>query len=226
MLSFAEFKRALNFSQPKLEFFENDGNFLAVGTYCLNDGPHVDGAIEEFDVLIAADENYPRSEPVLQEKAGRFPRDIDRHVYSTGTCCTCVWAEWLETSDDTSFAAFCGGPIRDFFLSQLHFEQEGDWPFGERKHGAEGLAESVSRILGFRVTPIQALNHLKALTGGPPKGHWMCVCGSGLKARDCSFEHIEEVRARTDRENLVLLRDSLRSQLRLRRASLTRGSAR
>jgi len=214
MLSFAEFKRALNFSQPKLEFFEKDGNYLAVGTYCLNDGPHADGAIEEFDVLIAADKTYPSSEPVLQEKAGRFPREIDRHIYSNGACCTCVWAEWLEISDDTSFAAFCSGPVRDFFLSQLYYEQEGDWPFGERKHGPEGLAESVSRILGFRVTASEALSHLITLTGGTPKGHWPCVCGSGLKIRECSFEHIEVVRERTNRENMILLRNSLRAQLR------------
>ena len=217
MLSFAEFKRALNFSQPKLDCYEKDGVYLANGTYCLGDGPHSNAAIEEFDVLIVADEHYPSSEPILQDKTGRFPRDIDRHIYSNGTCCTCVWAEWLEISDDTSFAAFCSGPARDFFLSQLYFEQDGDWPFGQRKHGAEGLAESVSRILGFRVSPSEALGHLLSLTSGVPKGHWICVCGSGLKIRDCSFDHIEEVRERTDRDNLILLRDDLRSQLRLRK---------
>lgn len=214
MLSFAEFKRALNFAQPKLDFYESDGTYLAAGTYCLNDGPHADGAIEEFEVLIAADENFPNVEPILQEKAGRFPRDIDRHMFGDSMCCTCVWAEWLETSEDTSFAAFCNGPIRDFFLSQLYFEQEGNWPFGERKHGAEGLAESASRILGFRVTPTEALGHLNALTGGTPKGHWTCVCGSGLKIRDCGFVHIKQIRERTNRENLLRLKQGLQSSMR------------
>ena len=52
MLTFAEFRRALLFSQPKLVLEERDGFFVARGTYVLTDGPHAEGPIEEFEIAI------------------------------------------------------------------------------------------------------------------------------------------------------------------------------
>lgn len=211
MLTFDEFKKALIFTQPKLVFKEEDGLFMASGTYCLTQGPNPDGHIDEFEIVLGASPDYPAKEPLLYETGGRIPRDIDWHMYNSGRCCTCVWEEWLETTEDTSFGAFLNGPVRDFFISQAHFEHHKEWPFGERKHGFEGLVESVSRILGFRVTRADAVQHLNTLVGGKPKGHWRCVCGSGRRIRDCNPAHISDLRDRLGHENLVRLRDKMRN---------------
>lgn len=213
MLTFAEFRRALLFSQPKLELEERDGFFVARGTYVLTDGPHAEGPIEEFEIAIVAEPNYPEAEAILIVTNDRFPRDIDRHIYENGACCTCVWEEWLATAEDTSFASFMNGPVRNFLLSQLYFEAHGDWPFGQRKHGIAGLVESVSRILGTKLDQPTAIRHLNALTGGEPKGHWECVCGSGRKIRDCDRTHLLGLRERIGHENLIRLSKRLKTAI-------------
>lgn len=224
MLTFDEFRRALNFSQPKLELRQTDGLFVAEGAYCVTDGPNASGPIEEFEIQLAVDPRYPKTEPALREVAERIPQDIDRHMFGNGFCCTCVWEEWLVTAEDTSFEGFCAGPLRNFFLSQLYFESKGKWPFGERKHGLEGLVEAVSRILGFKVSQAQAIQHLNAVISPNPKGHWTCVCGSGLRIRDCDPQHLPDLRTRLGHENIKRLKERLRVSMREERRALAQAS--
>lgn len=119
----------------------------------------------------------------------------------------------LAITSDTSFASFIEGPLRNFFLSQLYFEEHGDWPFGQRKHGIDGLIEAVGRILGTKLDRAAAIRHLNSLTGGDPKGHWECVCGSGLKIRDCNRAHLPDLRERIGRDNLRCLRRRLKAAI-------------
>ena len=218
-LSFAEFKRALAFAQPFLELIKVKEGFVATGRYVLNDGPHSDGPIENFEIEILVDQNFPKIEPIVRETAGRIPREIDRHMYGSSRCCTCVWEEWLAISDDVSFSGFVQGPLHNFFLSQLHFELHDDWPFGERSHGSAGFVESVSRILGFRVNRTEALVHLNTLTAEKIKGHRLCVCGSNKKVRDCDPDHIDKLRTSLDLVNLSKLKSRLLSQMKVGRRS-------
>lgn len=210
-LSFSDFERALSFSQPYLELIEVDSGFIAKGKYVLNDGPHPDGPIEEFEIELFVHAEYPTFEPIVRETGDRIPREVDRHMYRDGCCCTCVWEEWLVMSDDVSFSSFVEGPLHNFFLSQLHFEHHNEWPFGERSHGIQGFVESISRILGFRVDQSAALMHLNTIISDNTKGHWMCICGSGKKIRDCEKEHIEIKKQELDLTNLISLRDRLRA---------------
>lgn len=213
-LSFDEFKRALAFPQPYLELSEVAGGFVATGKYVLNDGPQPNGPIEDFEIELLVHSKFPKLEPILRETAGRIPREVDRHMYGNSRCCTCVWEEWLATSNQVSFSGFVQGPMHNFFLSQLNFELHNEWPFGERSHGIDGFVESTSRILGFRVDQSGALMHLNAIVSKSTKGHWLCICGSGKKIRDCDGDHIKIKRKELDYDNLVSLRDRLRAIIR------------
>jgi len=215
-LSFGDFERALAFSQPHLELVELDSGFVAKGRYVLNDGPRPDGPLEEFEIELLVHAEYPKFEPIVRETGDRIPREVDRHMYGNSRCCTCVWEEWLSVSDDVSFSSFVEGPLHNFFLSQLHFELHNEWPFGERSHGIQGFVESISRILGFRVDQNEAMTHLNTIISKNTKGHWLCVCGSGKKIRDCGTEHVETKRRELNHTNLVLLRDRLKAMIRRR----------
>lgn len=168
------------------------------------------GVIDRFQIELIAFPDFPNSEPLLFETGTRFPRDIDRHIYTLhgkeGCCCTCIWQEWLATTDDVSFESFFNEPVHNFFLSQLHFEQFNKWPFGDRKHGAAGYVQAVSSLLGFRVEQHEAIRFINAIASDQTKGHWPCVCGSGKNIRECGASHIKEVRGRLGRENLLQLK--------------------
>lgn len=193
-----EVERALAFKQPGLTITELQDEILAEGEYIVTDGPHSDGPIARYQVCIYFFKNYPEKEPLVIETAGDIERIADRHMYSEGACCTCVWEEWLITADDTSISAFCEGPLNNFFLSQVRFDQTGKWPFGDRKHGAAGFVQSVGAIIGFDVDQESALRYLQALSARTIKGHWLCPCGSKEKLRKCCRDKVIKLRGQVE----------------------------
>jgi SEC-C motif len=216
-LARAEVERALCFKQPGLEISESLEVILAEGEYIVSDGPHVDGPIARYQIRIFFSKAYPHDEPIVMETAGAIEPIADRHMYLNGSCCTCVWEEWLATATDTSVQAFCDGPLQNFFLGQAIFDQVGDWPFGDREHGAAGVVQAAGAIIGLDVGQAGALRYLQALSAREVKGHWTCPCGSGLKLRDCCHCKIAGFREQVDRDLAVRLRQRLVRMIELER---------
>ena len=92
--------------------------------------------------------------------------------------------------NEPSFENFISGPLRNFFLSQAYFEKYNRWPFGERAHGSAGIVESASRLVGSRLSPMQAKAYLRVIAAPKLKGRWACPCGSGSQLKKC---HIDKV---------------------------------
>lgn len=216
-LTIEQVRRALTFSQPFLEFFEDEDSIFAKGWYVVSDGAHADGPVWKFEVLCAFSRGYPKQEPIVLEIGEAIERIADRHMYTNGVCCLCVWEEWLAKSSDTSFQSFCDGPLHNFFLSQVIFEQTGKWPFDERSHGAKGVAEGIASVLGFEVTAAQANRYASAVGAKELKGHWMCPCGSGDKLRNCHLEQVQSLRAKIGRGPANALQSRLRDAMKQER---------
>jgi hypothetical protein len=193
-LNIDEIKRAINFDQPYLSVVEIEERFKISGKFVVAPSNHAaaEGAIDQFDVSIFVAKNFPRIEPVVFETGNRIPREVDRHCYTNGACCTGVWDEWLAKNECPTIDTFLEGPVRNFFLSQMYFEIHGRWPFGERSHGDAGIREACVDILGIKNDQKLMLRYLCVLAGPWPKGHWQCPCGCDRRIRDC---HRDELRA-------------------------------
>ncbi|GGH05092.1 hypothetical protein GCM10007420_21930 [Glycocaulis albus] len=205
MLDFAEFERALAFRQPKLRLRQTGEILVAKGEFVLSDGASLEGRLDAFDIEMLVATSYPEVEPLVREVGGRIPYHPDWHMYANGRCCTCIWEEWCATSADTSFKAFCEGPLRNFFLSQHVFEKTGEWPFGERAHGAAGYLQAAANFLGLDEDDTHADRYLQAVAAQSLKGHWDCPCGSGRRLRDCHYAHFVSLRERVDRNQAIHL---------------------
>lgn len=144
-----------------------------------------EGPITSFQIKVITNRRFPTCEPKVFETGGRIPRTAERHINPDGDCCVTVWEEWLTNSDDTSFAAFLVGPLREYFLGQYWFEKTGKWPFGERSHGEKGLIEAFADALGVPNQKGEVIYHLRLLSQDWPTGHWACPCGSGRLLRHC-----------------------------------------
>lgn len=208
-LSLEEVEHALAFVQPGLHLNETPDAVIANGEYVVTDGPHADGPIKCFSITIEFPKTYPLDEPRVFETDGAIERCIDRHMYNNGRCCTCVWEEWLAQAKDTSVKSFCDGPLRDFFIGQVIFEQTGQWPFGERAHGVEGIVEAAAAVLEREVDQAAALSYLQVLSAPVVKGHWPCPCGSNEKLRKCCRDDVMLLRERIDRIDADRLRRKL-----------------
>lgn len=163
--------------------------------------------LHRYRIEITIDCDYPESAPLVWETGGTIPRDINHHIYpDDGNLCLFfpdarAWA-WPVGA---SFLEFLTKPVNDYFLSQLHYEQEGTWPFGEMRHGVDGAYDFYAEKL--ETTNIDAvlcaLEYLKPdKPHTRPRGHWPCYCGSGKKMRNCHFENIKELHNKVDPKNV------------------------
>ncbi len=183
-----EVVRTLDERYPNLVFtMENDQAFVR-GTFPVE---HSGEVYDRFAVQIAFPDDYPQSAPIVREIAGRVPPIADRHVSPDGTACLFVPEEWTVFTEDRSFGAFMRGPMHNFFLGQIVFEQEKRWPFGEHPHGLPGLFAAYSHHLGA-ADAAAVSRYLDYLTHEKVLGHWRCPCGSGKILRSC---HVDQVRA-------------------------------
>ena len=101
-----------------------------------------------YEIRVEIPPGYPVAEPLVFETGGAFPHDTAHHVYDNDRCCVLVWESWTATAADLSIRAFFDGPLRNYFLGQYAVAHGGAWPFGERAHGAEGLAQACAERLG------------------------------------------------------------------------------
>ena len=209
----SDLQNHLGFSQPGLAIEVDKGIVVVSGTYYLSEsiGPSRDGPLAVYHIKLEIDPRYPAVEPRLYETSGAIP--LGRHLNPDGTCCTCVWEEWLAETSDPSVPAYFSGPLRDYFLSQRHFELTGEWPFGEREHGLEGFLAGCAEALGVERDPNTVFDYLVFLRQGKPKGHWPCPCKSGLIIRKCHGEAIFTLREKVPPELATRMFERIRKMI-------------
>lgn len=160
-------------------------------------------AVGSFPIVMGFPPDYPRSMPWIFESGDRIPKTLDRHVFTgSGLACVVVPEEW-QIAEDRSFPAFMAGPVRDYFLGQLIYDEKGHFPHGERVHGNEGLIDSYSEIIRIGNDAAEVKRWLVCLSRREIKGHFDCPCGSGKRLRDCCFKAVQEARNRVSAELAV-----------------------
>lgn len=186
---------ALAFEQPSLAVSLSKSGLLVEGVFDLkprkSELSHL-GKLDEFSIKLELPKSFPKGEPKLFETAGRIPHDSSRHINPDGSCCFGVWEAWSALVEPVTFQKFLDGPMQNFFFCQHYYEQHKEWPYGEYKHGAEGLLQSYGEVLGCKPKAETIRYRLRLFSKDWPKGHWKCVCGSGVQIRNCCNEiHID-----------------------------------
>lgn len=191
-----EVEQALIFDQPSLVVSIAGNQVVVAGDYFLNDlgsGPDPEGPIAIFKVRVEFDDRFPELEPNVFETGGAVP--AGRHLNPNGTCCLGVWEQWLVQAPEKSPSAFFSGPLRDYFLSQAHYQAHQEWPFGELSHGLDGIVEAYASVLGIAPHFPSVVDYLRVFSRpGWPRGHWECPCGSGRRIRTCHKTELTALR--------------------------------
>ncbi len=144
--------------------------------------------IDRFEVEIAIPPRYPTFPPKVKEVGGRVPRNKDFHCNDDGTLCLMVEEEyWIDGWSSKTFLNFLDGPVRSFFLYQLAVAEGVPWPHGDRPHGGAGVAAFYRERFGI-ATIGDAIRCLELTLIREMKGHHPCMCGNGVKIRNCAAE--------------------------------------
>lgn len=157
----------------------------------------VNGPFDSFQIEVRFGPQFPIYEPTMFETGGRIPKIADRHVYEgSERCCTGVWEEAFLDPTVHSVAGFMDNVVNDYLVGQTYFEANGSWPYGDRSHGKLGVIEASCDLIGIDHNPKLCIDMMFYLAGLPWKGHRPCMCGSGIRFRNCHREHLDEVSRR------------------------------
>lgn len=183
-------------SYPDVRINPGKGRIEIVGTIpAIADGMIVD----RFQMRIVVEKSYPRILPAVFEIGGRIPRSADRHVNrNTGEACILLKDKWGSLAPRfPTVLSFIKGPVNDFLLWQLCFEEYGEDRLGGWAHGAEGRLEYYKSIL--ETDDIEVVKRFLLHLSEPRyKPNWLCYCGSGQKACKCHKGLILSIRSRID----------------------------
>lgn len=137
--------------------------------------------------------------PIVREVAGRIPQDADRHVYPDGRACLFIEAEyWFKHPDGMDLLEFLRGPVTSYYIGQMSYEQNKQWPFGERSHGALGVAEFYAPLVGSR-DPRVIKRFVEMVAAKKMRSTWRCPCGSGHRVWGCHGDVVRNLRSRIKR---------------------------
>lgn len=166
---------------------ENEMVFIRGGLQILN--KEKTRVIDSFSIEIELPENFPKSIPIVREKADRIPKIAARHN-PNGVVCLLV-PEDVETyyPEKSSIVDFIEKCVKPFFIGQSFYEEKKEWLFGERPHGLAGIFEHYKEKFGEESDKVLA-NLLIYLGGREIKGHWPCYCDSGKKLRNCHMPYL------------------------------------
>lgn len=183
----ADIEAALDDKYCELRHTAFNGHEVVVGSFPIW---HENVLIDRFQIEISLGETYPTIPPTLVETGNRIPRIDERHNSDRGACLF-VPIEWMMRRPNLKFLTFLDGPVREYFLAQKYYEQNGEWPFSSRSHGEAGRREALCDLAGIQVQNWSALSDI--LEGPEPKGHWRCPCGNGKRLRTCHGREISEL---------------------------------
>lgn len=160
---------------------------------------------DSFQIEIEFLTEYPASFPLVRETGGRIKaivekykivdiRDLHVNKNQNEAVCLCPKpAESLRYPNGVDLLHFMNNLVVPFFFGLSYFEKHQKWPWSEYSHGEMGIFEFFAECQDRKDNALaqgcyDALGekYKKLLQLGKDiKGHWLCICGSGEKFRNC-----------------------------------------
>lgn len=152
--------------------------------------------LDRYSISIGLPSSYPKTLPVVRELGGRIPWHGDFHVEKDGKACVLLPdARWKDFPEGAPLLSYLKGPLHNFFLGQSLVAIGEPWPFGQWRHGDDGIYEYYEELLstGEKDTIIR---FLQILGQKKIKKHWTCPCGSKQPIPDCCLARIVDLRTK------------------------------
>ena len=139
---------------------------------------------DSFEIEMLIPGIYPNILPQVRETGHKISSSYE-HVFSDGTLCLAVPIEKRRIfSLQPSLLGFVNKLVIPYFYGYCYWEKFSVHPFGEQKHGGEGIAQYYVDKLNLS-DEVTALTFVCYLYEHGYRGHHDCPCGSGRIARKC-----------------------------------------
>ena len=153
---------------------------------------------DEYEVELVVPNQFPDRIPVVREIGGRIPRSFHK-LNNAELCLGAPTRLQLIVAESPSVLRFVERCVIPYLYGYSHFERHGVMPFGELKHGAEGVREDLASLFGTeRAESVGEFVRLTAMR----KRHankQACPCGSGRRLGRCHHRRINTLREQLGR---------------------------
>lgn len=105
---------------------------------------------DTFEIELLVPKRYPRRLPRVRETGARIAGGY-AHVYADGGLCLAVPVEERRIfARHPSLLGFVNGLVVPYLYGYCHWRRHGEHPFGEQKHGGEGIAQYYVETLDLK----------------------------------------------------------------------------
>lgn len=173
--------KAVKESYPELDFICEKQLFL--GSLKVNHIYNDFRVNESFDIEIEVPTNYPHDIPIVREVSGKI-KDYS-HIYTNRKLCLGVDGEiMLRCNGEMNLKYLIDAYVIPYLFSYRYYERYQTYPFGERRHGMDGIFAAYMEYLALK-DYISVYNFLKRAQSLKYRGHLPCPCDSGKIIRNC-----------------------------------------
>lgn len=127
---------------------------------------------------------YSDKLPYVIDTGNRISKDYP-HRYEDGALCletdTSIRIRFLE---GFSLIAWMQEFVELYYFSYEFFQRYGEYPFGERGHGIQGIMETYQELFQEK-DPVKVFALMRSICENSYRGHSLCPCGSKQKLRLC-----------------------------------------
>lgn len=107
------------------------------------------------------------------------------HRYLSGKLCLETDANIkIRFIDGFSLEAWMTEYVEPYYFSYEFFQRYGEFPFGERGHGWDGIIQTYSDLFN-EPDGVKTIRLMASISTRQYRGHALCPCGSGQKLRTC-----------------------------------------
>ncbi len=132
---------------------QGDDGLVLAGKYRLNATIHGCEVIDEiFELKVIFPDEYPLSPPKVYEVGGKLPNDMDFHKNSSDES-LCLGSGLRVMSNirrNPDISAFFESLVAPFLYSIRYKTKHGKTPYGELKHGENGLIQDYEEIFNLK----------------------------------------------------------------------------
>lgn len=180
-----EIKNILD-TQPRLAMVDNRVEYIIQGVYEYSLDYNGRIAQGERNIKLIVQKDFPNSIPKLY--VFDYPEHME-HIYEDGNVCLATIGEIIcFINENQSLIAFVDKFVNSFMYTLDWFEKYKTYPFGDRKHGYQGLLDYYLNDL--KMTKNQYTKMVIMISDNKYRGHLPCFCGSGKKLRNCHGKYM------------------------------------
>ena len=180
---FAEITEQLSAFYPELFAKEENDKINVIGRWnVFAESEYIDS----YFIKIELPNDYPQSVPKVWEISYKLKKNRNTH-FNPPDNHACLFAppeRWEKWPIGASFIEFLDGPVAEFFFSQAYYQLTGEWIFGQRSHGADGIIEYYYDKLDLKDKKILKDCLMLCLEKKFAR-QWKCPCNSERRLIKC-----------------------------------------